>query len=67
MEIDHRVLSLKFKRLLESVPGIKSTEANKSEWEELEFISASVPTDEKKPNKADHLWEAVQPNCGECK
>ena len=48
--MEHRPLSLKFKRMIESLPGNKATEASMKEWEDSEFISeTSTPSDEKKP------------------
>ena len=49
---EHRPLSLRFKRMIESLPGNKATEASMKEWEDSEFISqTSTPSDAKKPKR----------------
>ena len=48
--MEHRPLSLRFKRMVESLPGNKATDACIEKWENEEFLSATTtPSDEKKP------------------
>ena len=51
--MEHLPLSLRFKRMVESLPGNKATDACIKKWENREFLSAitTPPSDEKKPKQ----------------